>query len=240
MDRGDPEGVDVAEGRAQCGEPLVPGGARHDGRRVRAVEPELCPLVKHPGRVTGLVPLDPAARRIRGRGIDPGGRERGGARGDDVLADPAQDDRPSVAGGVELVTVGQTPLREAGRGQGVALDPAARRIPRNALRDVTEHVPDGSRRQSGEVDRQATDDGRPVEVRVAVDQAREDGPAGKIDDLRSGTDEGVDVGVGAEREDAPAVDRDGGSVGPVGHRPVDPSVPQDHLGRSGRRPVHHR
>jgi len=125
VDRRDPRPVKVAHGVADGGSPLLRGDRRHDGVGSGRVEPELRRLVEDPGRVSGLVALDPAARRILGRAVDAGGRERRAARGHDVLADPAEHDRPTTRGSIELMTVRESLLGVPGGGQPVALEPGA-------------------------------------------------------------------------------------------------------------------
>ena len=239
VDRRDPEGVEVAEGRAHGRQSLVPLGARHDRRWVRGVEPQLRSLVEDAGRDAVLVALDPAAGWIRRGRVDPGGGEGCRARRDHVLSDAAQDDGAAAACSVELGAVREPALGERGDGQRVALHPGVGRQAPGAGCHVAQEVADAGGPERGEVDRQAPHEGGPVEVGVAVDEARQKRAPGEVDHAGRRGGEIENRGVTADRQDPPVGDGQRRRVGLASHRRVDPTVVQDELGSPARRALDH-
>jgi hypothetical protein len=61
-------------------------------------------------------------------------------------------------------------------------------------------------------------EGGPDKVGVGVVKAGQDEPAGEVDHAGGGRDEGVDLGVGADRDDLVAADGERGAAGRIGKR----------------------
>jgi hypothetical protein len=158
-------------------------------------------LAHEPGERAGVgLAVEASERRIRGRGVEPAGGERRAVGQTEVSVGPEKEHRARVAGGVQLGE-GRIPAAAA-LVVAVADEPAIpRALSRRALDRREQTLPriNARRRQivPGELAH-----GVAVGVTVGVDDPGDDRPAPEPHHGRVGTDQAVELRVGADRDDA--------------------------------------
>jgi hypothetical protein len=151
--------------------------------------------------ITAVGALVTAARRIRRLVADVGGRQRAGIHRGDVAARAREDHGMLGRDGVPVQSVGMPPLGQARLVVAPTADPRARRLPGGALAHGLLERRDRPHAQRLAVDG-ALREAEAGQMRVGVDEARQERAAAQLDHARARAGERAYVRVAAHGKDA--------------------------------------